>query len=111
MTTAFDRLRPLGAAALFAAALPGATLAQSTPRTPIAYPATRTVDVVDHFGSATVADPYRWLEDLNAPETAQWVTAENAVTESYLSTLPLRAPLRARITELWNSPRVSAPRW
>ena len=111
MTTAFDRLRPLGAAALFAAALPGASLAQSTPRTPITYPATRTVDVVDHFGSATVADPYRWLEDLNAPETAQWVAAENAVTESYLSTLPLRAPLRARITELWNYPRVSAPRW
>src|SRR4051812_7197507 len=77
----------------------------------ITYPATRTVDISDRFGSATVADPYRWLEELNAPETAQWVAAENAVTSSYLATLPMREPLKARITELWNYPKVSAPRW
>jgi prolyl oligopeptidase len=38
----------------------------------ITYPVTRTVDVADRFGEVTVADPYRWLEDLNAPETAHW---------------------------------------
>src|SRR3954467_614550 len=98
-------LRPLVLAAL----LPPYPLVAQT--APITYPTTRTVDVSDQFGSATVADPYRWLEELNAPETAQWVAAENAVTNGYLATLPLREPLKARITELWNYPRVSAPRW
>ena len=77
----------------------------------LSYPTTRTVDVTDRFGAVTVADPYRWLEDLNAPETAQWVAAENAVTNRYLAGLPMREPLKARITELWNYPRVSVPRW
>jgi prolyl oligopeptidase len=100
-------MRPRIVLALLSAALTSA----GAQRPALTYPTTRTVNVVDRFGSDSVADPYRWLEDLNAPETAQWVSAENAVTESYLRTLPLREPLRARITELWNSPRVSAPRW
>ena len=83
----------------------------TTPRAAITYPVTRTVDSAEHYGSVVIPAPYRWLEDLNSPETAQWVAAENAVTEAYLSKLPLRAPLRARITELWNYPRVTAPRW
>lgn len=87
---------------------PTLALAQTAP---VTYPATRTVDVSDRFGRATVADPYRWLEELNAPETAQWVAAENAVTNAYLATLPMREPLKTRITELWNYPRVTAPRW
>ena len=94
-------------AALLFAALPPA-VAQ---RTPIAYPPTSTVDSIDHYGSVSIAAPYRWLEDLNSAETAKWVEAQNAVTEAYLNTLPLREPLRARITELWNYPRVSTPRW
>ena len=77
----------------------------------IAYPATRTVDVTDRFGTVTVADPYRWLEELNAPETGQWVAAENAVTNAYLATLPMREPLKARITELWNYPKVTPPQY
>ncbi len=99
------RLRPFALAALIAPAV----AAQST--TTLTYPPTHTVDVADRFGGATVADPYRWLEELNAPETAQWVAAENAVTNAYLATLPMRESLKARITELWNYPRVSAPRW
>ena len=33
------------------------------------YPATRKGDVVDDYHGGKVADPYRWLEDLNAPDT------------------------------------------
>ena len=56
------------------------------------YPQTRTVDLVeDHFG-VKVADPYRWLENdvRNDPEVANWVAAENKVTDAFLQTLPLR---------------------
>lgn len=75
----------------------------------ITYPVTRKVDQVDTYHGVTVADPYRWLEDDNAPETAAWVTAENAVTNDYLSALPMRSGIRARLTELWNFPRQSPP--
>src|SRR5579862_4029057 len=73
------------------------------------YPQSKTVDVVDDYFGTKVADPYRWMEDLNAPEVARWVEAQNAVTFKYLDTLAGREKLRARITELWNYARVSAP--
>lgn len=40
------------------------------------YPATRTVDVVDDYHGTKVADPYRWLEDLEDPEVRAWAAAQ-----------------------------------
>ncbi|MBE9062662.1 prolyl oligopeptidase family protein, partial [cf. Phormidesmis sp. LEGE 11477] len=57
----------------------------------------------------TVADPYRWLEDPNAEETAQWVEAQNQVTFDYLNQLPGRDRLNTRLTELWNYERYGIP--
>ena len=85
-----------------------ALLAQSSAP---AYPRARQGDTVDDYHGTRVADPYRWMEDLNAPEVKQWVEAENAITAKYLAGLALRDPLKKRITELWNSPKVSAPRY
>ncbi|NUQ20881.1 MAG: S9 family peptidase, partial [Gemmatimonadaceae bacterium] len=73
------------------------------------YPPTRTDSVVDDYHGHRVPDPYRWLEDLNSPETARWVAAQNRVSSAYLAALPGRDALRQRITELWNYPRVSTP--
>ncbi len=91
---------PLWTAALGAQAQPGAALH---------YPVAKTVDHVDDYFGTKVADPYRWMEDLNAPDLAAWVKAENAVTEDYLSRLPMRAWFKTRITELWNYPKVGLP--
>ena len=77
----------------------------------LTYPAARKANVVDDYFGTKVADPYRWMEDLNAPEVKQWVDAENAVTNRYLDSLPLRDALRKRITELWNYPKVTPPRY
>ncbi len=77
----------------------------------IRYPQPRKGDVTDTYFGTIVADPYRWMEDLNAPEVKQWVDAENAVTFKYLDALPLRDTLKKRITELWNYPKVTAPRY
>ena len=48
------------------------------------YPETRKVDVVDDYHGTKVPDPYRWLEDLDSKDVAQWTAAENAVTFGYL---------------------------
>jgi prolyl oligopeptidase len=75
----------------------------------VTYPATHQGDVVDDYGGVKVPDPYRWMEALDSKEVADWVTAQNAVTERYLASLPLRTPFRDRLTELWNYARVGVP--
>jgi prolyl oligopeptidase len=56
-----------------------------------------------------VADPYRWLEDLSSRETGEWVKAQNAHTDRWLAGVPARDRIRARLTELWNYPRITVP--
>ncbi len=73
------------------------------------YPAARKTDQTDNYHGTVVADPYRWLEDDNSAETKAWVTAENQVTFGYLETIPQRAAIKARLTELWNYERYGIP--
>jgi prolyl oligopeptidase len=73
------------------------------------YPQTRKVDHVDTYHGTKVPDPYRWLEDDNSPETAQWVEAENKVTFAYLERIPYRAELKKRLETLYNYPKYGAP--
>jgi prolyl oligopeptidase len=73
------------------------------------YPPTIQRSVVDDYHGRAVADPYRWLEDLSSPDTQSWIDAQNAVTLPYLETLPQRAALLERLTQLWNYPRTGLP--
>ena len=75
------------------------------------YPQPRKGDTSDTYFGTKVADPYRWMEDLNSPELKQWIDAENAITFKYLDSLPVRDALKARLTELYNYPRVTPPRY
>jgi prolyl oligopeptidase len=75
----------------------------------VAYPETTRGDVVDTYFGDEVADPYRWLEDLDGADTAAWVAAENAVTFPYLEAIPQREAIEARLTELWNYERYGMP--
>jgi prolyl oligopeptidase len=75
------------------------------------YPAARTVDQVDDYHGLRVADPYRWMEALDAPEVTAWAAAENQVTTEYLASLPNREAIKARLTALYNYPRVTVPYW
>jgi len=73
------------------------------------YPPTRKVDQIDDYFGTKVADPYRWLEDETSAETKAWVDAQNSVTFAYLDKIPYREKLKARLTQLFNYPRISAP--
>lgn len=68
----------------------------------IEYPPTTKVDQVDDYHRTKVADPFRWLEDLDAPETKAWIEEQNRVTFGYLNSLPRREEINRRLTELWD---------
>jgi prolyl oligopeptidase len=72
-------------------------------------PATRTDDVQEDFHGTKVADPYRWLEDQNSPETRAWIEAENKCTESFLSQIHGRAAIEKRLGELLRVDRIDVP--
>src|SRR6185312_3383169 len=76
---------------------------------PMTYPPARKSNQVDDYHGTKVADPYRWLEDLDSAETKAWVEAENKLTFDYLNEIPQRAKIRERLTKLWNYERYGTP--
>src|SRR2546423_3132479 len=85
------------------------TSAVPAPAQTLQYPAARKSDVVDDYHGTKVADPYRWLEDPDAPDTRAWVEAENKVTFDFLNQIPERARIKERLTQLWNFERFDIP--
>ncbi|UXI67205.1 prolyl oligopeptidase family serine peptidase [Tahibacter amnicola] len=75
----------------------------------LTYPVSRTVEQVDVYHGESIADPYRWLEDIDAAETASWVEAQNKVTFGYLEKIPGRAEIAERLTQIWNYARWTPP--
>ena len=73
------------------------------------YPKTKKVDTIDVYFNTEVADPYRWLEDDTSDETAEWVKAQNKVTQSYLNQIPQRKRLKERLTQLMNYEKIGTP--
>ena len=73
------------------------------------YPDTKKVTQTDNYFGTKVSDPYRWLEDDKSDETAAWVTAENKITQDYLSKIPFREQVRKRLEEMWNYPKYTSP--
>ncbi len=54
------------------------------------YPIAPTSNQVDDYHGVRVADPYRWLENADAPETRAWIEAENRLADDYLASVPQR---------------------
>ena len=73
-------------------------------------PKAKSETVIDDYHGRRIADPYRWLEDSAAPETRQFVAAQNAYTSSVLENIPGRDELRRRVEKLLTIGRVASPR-
>ncbi len=67
------------------------------------------MDQADDYFGRKIADPYRWLEDPNSPQTKAWVEAQNRVTFGFLEKIPERARIRSRLSALWNYERFGVP--
>ena len=100
---------PVLAPALLSMAITSATVAQADN---LVYPKAPADNTVDEYFGIKVPDPYRPLENDTAMSTLEWVKAENAVTNGYLSKIPFRNALRNEIEQFNNYARRGAPwRW
>jgi prolyl oligopeptidase PreP (S9A serine peptidase family)/Tol biopolymer transport system component len=72
-------------------------------------PETRRDPIVEQLHGVLVEDPYRWLEDQEAPATRAWIAAQNAYTERVIAPLPGKDAIRRRLTELLKIDSVSVP--
>ena len=73
-------------------------------------PDTRRDDTSERLHGRTVADPYRWLEDADSAETADWVRRQNEVSERYLADLPERQWFASTMHAVLARPRAGTPR-
>src|SRR5215210_6945032 len=91
--------------------LAGALLFLTLPLTAqqLQYPPALKGNTVDTYFGNAVPDPYRSLENPDAPPTRSWVEAENELTLGYLARLPQRDSIRTRLTRLWDYPKVQVP--
>jgi prolyl oligopeptidase len=78
---------------------------------PGGYPAARRLDLVEDLHGYRVADPYRWLEDADSPETRQWLAAEDELWAGYRAGLPRGDEFAARVRELLRVGSVGLPTW
>jgi prolyl oligopeptidase len=83
------------------------TLAVSAGAQRLNYPRTATVDQLDDYHGVKVADPYRWLENDNSPETLAWTGAQNALSLPYLAGISDRGAIGERLKKLYNYERYS----
>lgn len=75
----------------------------------LTYPHSPSVPQTDDFHGTPVRDPYRWLEDVDAPETLTWVKTQNELTYGFIEQIPARERLTQRLTALWDYAKASAP--
>ncbi|OQS07225.1 prolyl endopeptidase [Thraustotheca clavata] len=73
------------------------------------YPSVFRSDHQDILHGRVIADPYRWLEDPDSPETDAFVAAQNECSAKVFANVPYRDEFLARNTEMFNYAKYSAP--
>ena len=73
------------------------------------FPDTRRGDLVEVLHGRAIADPYRWLEDPDSDETADWVKRQNEFTAAYLDSLPDRSWFLETMQQVMKQPRAGVP--
>jgi prolyl oligopeptidase len=73
------------------------------------FPETRRDDVVELLHGQPIADPYRWLEDPDSAETADWVKRQNEFTAGYLDSLRDRPWFLDTMQQIMRQPRAGVP--
>ncbi|MGH8444041.1 MAG: prolyl oligopeptidase family serine peptidase [Solimonas sp.] len=78
------------------------------------YPVTKTRPESVSFGRVSYMDPYKWLEE-NTPETQEWQSLQNRLSQDWLDNNPARARAETLIASMpdleQNLPLFSGGRW
>lgn len=72
-------------------------------------PKTEVRPVVDEYHGQEVVDKFRWLENGESDEVKSWTAAQNAHTDSKLHSIPERAAVVSRLTELFSGKNAETP--
>ncbi|RCJ23394.1 prolyl endopeptidase [Nostoc sp. ATCC 43529] len=75
----------------------------------LTYPSSHKSNQIDNYHGTVVADPYRWLENPDSPETRAWIESQNQVTFGYLGEISAREKIKQRLTKLWDYEKYSIP--
>ncbi len=67
-------------------------------------------DLVEEIHGVEVADPYRWMEDVDSEMVKAWIAAQNARTEAYFEETAGRERIRERLETLWDYDKYGIPR-
>ncbi|HET6741241.1 MAG TPA: prolyl oligopeptidase family serine peptidase [Kribbella sp.] len=73
------------------------------------YPESRRDDVVETLHGHQIADPYRWLEDPDSPDTQDWVNRQNAYTQAELAGYSERGWFQSTMSAILARPRAGVP--
>ncbi|XP_043481657.1 prolyl endopeptidase-like [Leptopilina heterotoma] len=72
-----------------------------TEKTTINYPEIFRDDIIDDYHGIKVADPFRWLENLDSQDTKNFISAQNSITDTYLnSSVSFKENIYRRLQEL-----------
>lgn len=72
-------------------------------------PRTKIMVVNENLHGEQIADPYRWLEDQQSPDTRAWIAQQNAYTDAVFSKLPGQDAISQRLGELMKVDAVGLP--
>jgi prolyl oligopeptidase len=84
-------------------AAPSATTADS------GYPKAKMGTQIDDYHGTKIADPYRWMEDVDSADTRAWIDAEDKLTFARLAHIPGRDRIREKLSAVWNYEKFSPP--
>lgn len=78
---------------------------------PLAHPPAARQNLVEHLHGRRVADPYRWLEELDSAATAEWLARQDSFFAAHRDTWRDRDTWARLLCEAAVTSRVSAPVW
>ena len=73
------------------------------------YPETPRSDFYETIHNEIIQDPYRWLEDIDSPETRKWIVEQNRLTSDVHGKSPNRVKINQRLEELWDYEKFGVP--
>ena len=77
----------------------------------VAAPQTVATPVTETLHGETFTDPYRWLEDQDAPATREWIARQNAYTDAVMANRPEPGLFAPRLEQVLSTDQFTTPTW